>query len=247
MKDAINILGVRIDRLTLDQAEQKIWDFLNHDKLHMVFTPNSEMIMAAREDEELKWVLNEGDMNTADGIGVVYASRILGKPLRERVAGFDLAKRLLEPLPQKGYSLYLLGGAPGVAETAKQKLENQYPGIKIVGTQHGYFKKDEDEQVIRQINEVAPDILFVCLGMSKQEKWIYNNRDKLRAKVCMGIGGSLDVFAGKAKRAPGIYQKLGLEWFYRLIKEPKRYKRMLALPKFAWTVIVEGRNYTWDK
>jgi N-acetylglucosaminyldiphosphoundecaprenol N-acetyl-beta-D-mannosaminyltransferase len=228
--------------MTLNQAEAKIWRFLEEDKNHMVFTPNSEMIMAAREDEHLRTVLNAGDLNIADGIGVVYASRLLGKPLKERVAGFDLAKRIIEKLPQKPYSLFLLGGVPGVAETAKQNLERQYPGIKIVGTHDGYFNQQDEQRVIEEINKTNPDILFVCLGMSKQEKWIYHNRDKLNTKVCMGIGGSLDVFAGKVKRAPEIYQKLGLEWFYRLMKEPWRYKRMLALPKFAFTVVLKGRR-----
>lgn len=242
MRSTIDVLGTCIDLMTLDQAEAKIWRFLEEDKNHMVFTPNSEMIMAAREDEHLRTVLNAGDLNTADGIGVVYASRLLGKPLKERVAGFDLAKRIIEKLPQKPYSLFLLGGVPGVAETAKQNLERQYPGIKIVGTHDGYFNQQDEQRVIEEINKTNPDILFVCLGMSKQEKWIYHNRDKLNTKVCMGIGGSLDVFAGKVKRAPEIYQKLGLEWFYRLMKEPWRYKRMLALPKFAFTVVLKGRR-----
>ncbi|MBZ4645699.1 MAG: tagA [Clostridia bacterium] len=242
MRDSIDILGTRIDFVTLAEAEQKVWNFLKEDKLHMVFTPNSEMIMAALKDDDLKKVLNAGDLNTADGIGVVYASKILGKPLKERVAGFDLAKRILAKLPQKKYTLYLLGGIPGIAETAKEKLQQEYPGIQIIGTHDGYFDEKEEQRMIEEINKLKPDIIFVCLGMSKQERWIYNNRNKLNARVCMGIGGSLDVFAGKAQRAPEVFQKLGLEWFYRLIKEPWRYKRMMALPKFAVTVMLKGKR-----
>lgn len=242
MREVINILGVYIDLITLPKAEQQIWEFFKEDKSHMVFTPNSEIIMMAHQEEDLKKTLNDADMLIPDGIGVVYASRILGKPMRERVAGFDLATRLLSGLPEKGYSVYLFGGAPGVADIAKAKLEEQYPGIRIVGTQDGYFDKQKEQIIIEDINRVKPDMLFVCLGAPKQERWIYENRNKLDVKVCMGIGGSLDVFAGKAKRAPAIYQKFGLEWFYRLLKEPWRYKRMLALPKFAVTVLLKGER-----
>ncbi|WHH60705.1 WecB/TagA/CpsF family glycosyltransferase [Petroclostridium sp. X23] len=242
MENTIDILGVHIDFVTLAQAEEKIWRFLKEDKLHMVFTPNSEMIMVAMNDPKLQEVLNAANLKTADGIGVVHASKILGKPLKERVAGFDLAKRIVEKLPQTGHSLYLLGGAPGIAETAKQNLEKQYTGIKIVGLHDGYFDVQEEQRIIREINTLKPDIVFVCLGMSKQEKWIYDHRNELKTKLCMGIGGSLDVFAGKAQRAPDIFIKFGLEWFYRLIKEPWRYKRMMALPKFAVTVFLKGKR-----
>ncbi len=239
MRQLLTILGVNIDMVTLDKAEERIWHFLKDNKKHMVFTPNSEMIMLTKQDQELKDILNSGDLITADGIGVVYASRIQGKPLKERVAGFDLAKRIVEKLSQKNISLYLLGGAPEIAETAKEKLEKEYPGIQIVGTHDGYFDEDEEKHIIDEINGIKPDILFVCLGMSKQEKWIYHHRDELDVKVSMGIGGSLDVFAGKAKRAPDFYCKYGLEWLYRLVKEPWRYKRMMALPKFGLSVMLE--------
>lgn len=242
MRNQLDVLGIKIDMVTMEQAEQKIWEYLNGDTLRMVFTPNSEMIMLTRQDDELKNVLNSGDLVIADGIGVVYASRILKKPLKERVAGFDVAQRLVAKLPEKGYTLYLLGGMPGVAEQAKENMEKEYPGIKIVGTHDGYFNEEQEQQMIDEINVAKPDILFVCLGMSKQEKWIYRHREKLCAKVCMGIGGSLDVFAGKAQRAPEFFCKYGLEWFYRLMKEPWRYKRMMALPKFAVTVILEGER-----
>jgi len=239
MKDTVDILGVRIDRVNLTDAQNKVLDFLKEDKLHMIFTPNSEIIMAAQKDQHLMDVLNNADMLIADGIGVVYASKILGKPLPERVAGFDLASRLIPILANNHYSLYIFGGAPGVAEIAKAKLEEKNPGLRIVGVHDGYFDSQKEQEIINDINSKKPDVLFVCLGAPKQEKWIYEHREQLHVKVCMGIGGSIDVFAGKAKRAPEIYQKLGLEWFYRLMKEPWRYKRMLALPKFAWTVILE--------
>ncbi len=242
MRETLEVLEVSIDRVTLSQAEQATWDFLKQDKAHMIFTPNSEIIMVAQQDKELKDVLNSGDLIIADGIGVVYASKILKKPIAERVAGFDLAKQIIEKLPQKEHKLYFLGGKPGVAKAAKDNLEKQYPGIQIVGTHDGYFDEEQEAEIIHEINQLKPDILFVCLGMGKQEKWIYNHRGKLSVKVCMGIGGSLDVFAGRVQRAPDFYCKYGLEWFYRLVKEPWRYKRMLALPKFALMVLLKGKR-----
>lgn len=241
MRKLINILGVNIDEVTMNDAHNRVIEFLNNEeKASIVFTPNSEMIMYAYKQQEFANILNAADLSVPDGIGVVYASRILRKPLNERVAGFDLSKTILKELPKTGHSVFLFGGLPGIAEQAKQKLESEYPGIKIAGTQHGYFDISEEEEIIRRINASQADILFVCLGFPKQERWIYENKDKLKVKVCMGIGGSLDVFAGKVKRAPYFYRKLGIEWLYRLIREPRRYKRMLALPKFGFTVIWEA-------
>jgi len=242
MNNKIDILGVQIDSVNLLEAERKVLEFLKEDKSHMIFTPNSEIIMMAQNDPYLMEVLNSADMLIADGIGVVYASRVLGKPIPERVAGFDLASNLIPKLADMNYSLYIFGGAPGVAEAAKEKLESKNPGLRIVGIHDGYFDAQKEKEIIHDINEKKPDVLFVCLGAPKQEKWIFENRDKLKAKVCMGIGGSVDVFAGKTKRAPLLFQKMGLEWFYRLLKEPWRYKRMLALPKFAITVLLKGKR-----
>ncbi len=237
MRKQSKILGVNIDIVSFKEAMDRIWNFLETDKTHMVFTPNSEIIMLAKKDSEMNAVLSSGDLVVADGIGVVYASKILGNPIKERVAGFDIAKSIVAGLPSRGYSLYLLGGKPGVAEEAKETLQKEYPGIKIVGTQDGYYSIDKESTIINKINYAKPDILFVCLGMARQEKWIYQNKDRILAKVCLGVGGTLDVFAGKTKRAPDFFCKWGLEWFYRLLKEPWRFIRMTALPKFAFAVL----------
>jgi N-acetylglucosaminyldiphosphoundecaprenol N-acetyl-beta-D-mannosaminyltransferase len=237
MRDLINILGVNLDNVTINSAYDRIIDFLKGEGVCVVYTPNSEMIMSAYEQKNLMDVLNSSDLSVPDGIGVVYASRILKKPLKERVAGFDLAKLLLSKIPNTEYSVFLFGGAHGVADKAKENLEIDYPGIKIVGLHNGYFDVSEEDKIINEINESQADILFVFLGFPKQEHWINRNKDKLNVKVCMGLGGSLDIFAGQVKRAPYIYRRLGIEWLYRLIREPKRYKRMLALPKFGVTVI----------
>lgn len=243
MEDKVNILGVGVDMVNIDSAKDRILQFLNEDGLHKVYTPNSEIIMAAYKDEDFKSVLNNAELLTADGIGVVYASKILGRPISERAAGYDIACRVLDEIKGTSHSVFLFGGKPGVAEIAKEKLEEQYPGLKIAGLRNGYFKPEEEPEIVDEINNSGADLVFVCLGAPKQELWINKYADKLCAKVAMGIGGSLDVFAGTALRAPEFYCKHGLEWFYRLKKEPWRAVRMLALPKFALTVLFKGRKF----
>lgn len=241
--EKVNILGVNVDMVNIEESADIILRFLDEDGFKRVFTPNSEIIMMAYEDEEFRKALNKADLLTADGIGVVYASKILGKSISERAAGFDIAKSVLSKISKTGHKLYLFGAKPGVAEEAKAKMEEEYPGIQIVGTHNGYFKSKDVPEIIDDINNSGADLLFVCLGAPAQEKWIDENADKLNVKVAMGIGGSLDVFAGKVERAPEFYCKHGLEWFYRLKKEPWRAKRMMALPKFALTVMLKGRKF----
>ena len=243
MKDKVNILGVYVDMVSIKQAADRIMQFFNEDKVHKVYTPNSEIIMAAYQDEEFTKLLNDAELLTADGIGVVYASKLLKRPISERAAGFDIACDVLDRIKGTSHSVFLFGGKPGVAELAKEKLEEKYPGIKIAGMRNGYFKPEEEPEIVDEINASGADLLFVCLGAPKQEQWLARNAKNLKGvRVAMGIGGSLDVFAGTVLRAPEFYCKHGLEWFYRLKKEPWRAKRMLALPKFAITVILHGRS-----
>ena len=243
----VNVLGVKIDKVTIDEATDRIFGMLKCRGNHAVYTPNSEIIYLAYKDADFCSLLNSADMLTADGIGVVYASRILDNPVPERAGGFDIACRVIERLAETGDRLFLFGGKPDVAEMAAENLKKEYPFINIVGTRNGYFQPEENDGIISAINESGADIVFVCLGAPMQEKWIFENRDKLSCSVMMGIGGSLDVFAGTAERAPEKWQKLGLEWLYRLIKEPKRFWRMLALPKFAFTVLIKGWNYPQEE
>lgn len=241
--DRINILGVNVDMVTISEAVDKIISFLKGDKVHTVYTPNSEIIMEAHRNPDFEKVLNEADLMTADGIGVVYASKYLKKPLKERAAGYDIARLLLQKLNYTNHKLFLFGGKPGVAELAKENMKKDYPELNIVGTRNGYFSEEENDDIIDEINSSGADLLFVCLGAPRQEKWIHENKDKLNVKVAMGVGGSIDVFAGTVQRAPDFFCKTGLEWFYRLMKEPWRAKRMMDLPKFAITVIKEGKKY----
>lgn len=239
----VNILGVKVDRIGIEDSAKKIFSFLSDDRCRKVFTPNSEIIMNGYKDEKFAEILNSADLLTADGIGVVKAAQILGKPVPERAAGFDIACRLLEMVAKSDYKLFLFGGKPGIAEKAKEEMEKKYPGLKIVGMHDGYFKDEESEEITKQINDSGAELLFVCLGAPKQENWINDNADKLKCKAALGIGGSLDVFAGTVERAPEFYCKHGLEWFYRLMKEPWRAKRMTALPKFALRVLISGRKF----
>ncbi len=246
MSDKVNILGVKVSKVSVKDAVDKIMQFLNEPKLHSVFTPNSEIIMAAYKDEEFKKVLNRSELLTADGIGVVYASRILKNPIEERAAGYDISCALLERIKGTSYKIFLFGGKPGVAELAKENIEKKYPGVNIAGMRNGYFKAEDEPEIVKEMNESGADIVFVCLGAPKQEKWIDAHRDELTPRVALGVGGSLDVLAGTAMRAPEFYCKHGLEWFYRLMKQPSRAGRMMALPKFGFTVLIKGRKFKQD-
>ena len=241
--DKVNILGIKVDKITIDGAVDKIFGFLSGNRCHKIYTPNSEIIMMGYKDEGFAKILNDADLLTADGIGVVKASQILRNPVPERAAGFDIASKLIGKLADSEYKLFLFGGKPGVAEQAKAELEKKYPGIKISGLRNGYFKDEETPDIVNEINNSGAELLYVCLGAPKQEIWISENADKLNCRAALGVGGSLDVFAGVAERAPEFYCKHGLEWFYRLKKEPRRAKRMMALPKFALTVLFKGRKF----
>ena len=236
--DKVNILGVNIDKVTMNEAINRVMGFLDSDKLNTVYTRNPEFIMNARDDEEFKKILNEGDLVIPDGIGVVYASRILGNPVSERVPGYELTENILKGIKDKKYTAYFLGSKGDTAKLAAENMMQKYTGLKVAGYRDGYFKVEEEERIIDEINRLEVDYLVVGLGSPKQEQFIYRNKQKLKVKVAIGNGGTLDIMAGKVKRAPVIFQKLGLEWLYRLLKEPTRFKRMLKLPQFMWIVIM---------
>lgn len=233
MRNTVDILGVPVDNLTMDKAVDKLISFLAEDRVHSVYTPNAEIMMAAQRDPNLKNILMAADLLVADGAGVVLASKILGSNLPERVAGFDLVNRVFSLSKSATLKLFLFGGKPGVAEQAGQEILSLYPGVEISGCRNGYFSKENEPEIINQINSSGANILLVALGAPKQELWIHIHKSLLNTRICIGVGGSLDVFAGTAKRAPVFFQKNGLEWLYRLYKEPWRYKRMLDLPRFT--------------
>lgn len=223
-----DILGVRIDSLTRQQAAQAGAALLDQPDFHYAVTPNPEFLLAAEKDPEFRAILNGADLTLPDGIGVIYAARILGRPLQGRVTGIDFAGDMLARLQATGGRLYLLGAKPGVAQLAGENIVRQYPGLVLCGTRDGYFQ--DPEAVAREIAQAKPDLLFVCLGAPKQEKWMAQWGPLTGARLAIGLGGVLDVYSGQVERAPERFQKLGLEWAYRLWKQPSRIGRMAKLP-----------------
>ncbi len=237
MRNTVDILGVKVDKLTFNEALDIAENLVQSEGVSAIFTPNPEIIMCAKQDDELKEILNGADLCTADGIGVVYGAKILNDPVPERVAGFDLTCALLERLARTGEGVFLFGAKPGVADAAKANLEKKYQGINIAGTRNGYFNTEDEPKIIDEINKSGAKLLLVCLGAPKQEKWIEAHKAELNVNLCMGVGGTLDVLAGVAKRAPEVFIKLNIEWVYRLLKNPSRIGRFAALPKFIIEVI----------
>ncbi len=242
MRRMTQILDVPFDALTMSEAVEKVRGFLHDGKQHYICTPNPEIVMEAQEDKELMRILREADLVVPDGIGVVWASRYSEIRLTERVAGYDLTQNLFQAVAGTEESVYFFGGAPGVASTAARKMKARYPGLKIVGGHNGYFDQAEEKKIIADIKRLSPSILLVGLGAPKQEKWMVAHLEEVGVKVAIGIGGSFDVMAGNVKRAPKVFQRLGLEWFYRLVSQPTRWKRMMRLPKFAITVLKKTKK-----
>ncbi len=238
MRDTVNILGINVDRGGMKDSVKILCDFMNEDKPHAVYTPNPEIIMRAYKDSEYSAVLSRADLVVPDGIGVVYASKMLKKPVTERVAGFDLMNSFFDIAAEKNYSVFIFGGKEGVAKKAAENLEKR--NIKIAGTAHGYRK--DHEKVAEEIKESGADIVLVCIGFPNQEIWIDKYKDKTGAKILVGAGGSVDVFAGNVKRAPEFFCRHGLEWFYRLCSQPSRIIRMSVLPLFMLKVLFKGRK-----
>lgn len=237
MRNTVDIMGIPVDYITMTEAVGKLEEFIKEDRCHAIYTPNAEMLMAGIRDPELKNVLSQADMLIADGAGVVLASKILKRDLPEKVSGIDLVNISFNFFDKKGVSYFLLGAKSGVAQIAAMNILHDHPGIKIAGYHDGYFTEQEEAGIIEQINTSGADILLVALSVPKQEFWIHKNKDKLKAKVCIGCGGTIDVIAGKAELAPDFFRRNGLEWLFRLYKEPRRIKRMLDLPRFMARVV----------
>ena len=236
MTERVEILGVKVDSVTMQEAVELVENLIDAGKPSIVATANAEMLMAATQDLELKNILNSAELVVPDGAGTVWAARHLGKKMPERVAGFDLVQELMKNAPLKARKIFLFGSAPGIADKAKLKAEELYPGIKIVGTRNGYFKPEDEAEIILQIKNSSPDILLAALGVPKQEKWLAAHKAELNIPVSIGVGGTFDVMAGVVKRAPLWMQKAKLEWLFRAMLQPSRAGRLLALPKFVFKV-----------
>lgn len=234
----IDVMGVAFDDLTMDQAVRQGLELAQGPGFSYAVTPNPELVMMAGKDPEYAKTLAGASLTLADGIGIIYAAKLLGRPLVGRVPGVDFAAELMAGMAREGLGLFLLGAKPGVAQQAAENLKAKYPGLDIRGVHDGYFS--EDEPVVKAIRESGAQVVFVCLGAPKQELWMAQNGSQSGAHLMVGLGGSLDVFAGTVKRAPEGWQKLGLEWLYRLIKEPKRVGRMAKLPLFLFQAAGAG-------
>jgi N-acetylglucosaminyldiphosphoundecaprenol N-acetyl-beta-D-mannosaminyltransferase len=232
----IDVLGVGFDNVTMDEAAGQALSLASGvNGKHYIVTPNSEIVYDSLKNPELRRILNSAAMVIPDGAGVVLASKILGTPLKQKVAGIDLAKRLLQGMAGRGLRVFLFGAKPGVAERAAKRLCEDVPGLTVCGTYHGFFKDDAEPLAV--INAAKPDAVLVCLGAPRQEKWMVKNLSATDTHRMIGLGGSLDGYAGDVKRAPDIMIKLNLEWFYRLLKEPNRIGRMMRLPKFIFKAV----------
>ena len=236
----VQILGVGFDNLTVDQAVAEGVRLMSTEGAHYVVTPNPEIVEVCREDPEAARAVNAADMVLADGIGVIYGAKLLGTPMKGRVTGIGFAQGLMERMAAGEHSLFLLGAKPGVAEAAAERLREQYPGLRIAGTHDGYFQ--EDGPVLSAIRASGADVVFVCLGAPKQEKWMMANGAATGAHLLVGLGGCLDVFSGQVKRAPEVFQRLGLEWLHRLATDPRRIGRMMKLPLFLIHVAADRRK-----
>jgi N-acetylglucosaminyldiphosphoundecaprenol N-acetyl-beta-D-mannosaminyltransferase len=240
--ETVNLFGIPVSKMNMKQTVAYLSDAIRGRSVHHVVTANPVMVMTGIEDPSFMAMLRGADMVVPDGAGLVWAASRLGKPVTERVTGYDLVQELFQVGSAEGWKVYLLGTTQEIIDAAREKIERTYPGLHIVGCRNGYFKSDEDEQVVDEIRAANPDLLLVGRATYTQDPWIAKYRDRLNVPVMIGVGGSFDVMSGRLKRAPGWMRSLKLEWFYRLIQEPYRWKRMLVLPRFAMKVLLRGEN-----
>lgn len=235
---SVQILSVRIDRVTMAEALQRCLAFVDGDVPRLVVTPNAEITYAAGKDPELAAAIQEADLVIPDGVGVVWASKILGSPVPEKVAGIDLTTALLEALSRRGRGrVYLLGTRPEVVAEAARRLQERFPGIQVVGYHDGFFGPDEEARIVQAVAETRPDVLVVGMGCPRQEKFLARNRSRLGAKVSIGAGGTIDGWAGVSPRAPEWAVKANVEWLYRILKLGRVSRSLPPLLKFGFAVV----------
>jgi N-acetylglucosaminyldiphosphoundecaprenol N-acetyl-beta-D-mannosaminyltransferase len=243
------ILGVRVDRVSQLQVVDIIDQLIalrlasgNSLPCQQIVTVNTEFVMAAQKNIEFRHTINSAALAVADGIGVVWATRFVGFPTPERITGTDTLVAVAKRSAEKGYRLYLLGASPGIAEQAGACLQALAPGLQIAGTYAGSPAPAEEDAIIERIHAANADILCVAYGAPAQDLWIYRNLSRLPTAISMGVGGAYDFLSGRQRRAPQIMQRMGLEWLYRLYREPWRWKRMLAIPHFMLQVLLRGHK-----
>ena len=238
----VDILGVGFDNVTMEEAVARGCALLEQEGAHYVVTPNPEIVESCRADGAAMAAVNGADLVLPDGIGIIYGAKLLHTPLKSRVPGIEFGTAMLEHCAGTGRSVFLFGAKPGVAEQAAENLCARFAGLRIAGTRNGYFADAGSADIAAEIRASGADMALVCLGAPKQEKWMAQYGEATGARLLLGLGGSLDVFAGVAQRAPEFYCKHNLEWFYRLIKNPSRAGRMMKLPLFLVHVAGEKRK-----
>ncbi|MES2461921.1 MAG: WecB/TagA/CpsF family glycosyltransferase [Armatimonadota bacterium] len=241
--DSVTLLGMRVDRVTMDGVLALVEGYIRSRKPHHIVTADASMVVTAMDDPEFSKIVAASDLVTPDGAGILWATRRMGTPVPAKVSGVDLSARLIGLSGEKGWRVFLFGAAPGVAAAAAQQMKERYPNANIVGVRDGYFKPEDEPQIVEKIRAAGTDILLVALGIPKQEKFIFRHKAALGVPVCIGVGGTLDVFSGTVKRAPVWIQNLGLEWLYRTDSDPKRrIGKLVLLPKFARMVLQSPRK-----
>ena len=240
---SLRLLGMRIDRVDMTTALEAIAGYVRDRTPRHIVTADASMIVTAAEDPEFAKITESADMVTADGAGILWASRRLGIPPTDKVSGVDLAARCCELSATNGWRIYFLGAGPGVAQEAARRIPARYPGAQIVGWRDGFFAEADEPTIVAAIRDAQPDILLVALGIPKQERFIDRNKAAMGVPVSIGVGGTLDVFSGSVKRAPPWMQNAGLEWLYRIAGSPrKRIKKAAALPRFALMTLRAPRS-----
>lgn len=237
----ISILGVHFTHITERDAVSRCVEYMEGSVPRMVITAGPEFVMAVRNRPEARPALDAADMITADGIGAVIASRWYGRPLPERVAGADLVQHLLEHAARRGLRVYVLGASPASHAGALANLRGSMPDLAVSG-HHGYFAQDELVAILEDIERFRPHLLLVGLGQPRQELFIAQHKERLRVPLAIGVGGAIDIISGAAKRAPALVRRAKLEWLHRLLREPHRFRRQLALPRFALAAWKEARS-----
>lgn len=233
----IAILDIPFTDTTVKGMTKIINKKIQHGEKCFIVTANPEIVMYAQENDTYKNIILSSDYIVPDGVGIIFASKILRTPLTERVAGFDLMSEMLLLAKEENYRIFLLGAKDSVVKRAVKNIREKYEGIQIVGYHHGYFRI-EDQEIVEKVIATKPDIVFVATGYPRQETWIYNHQDKFSKGVFIGVGGSFDVLSGTVKRAPIFWRKYNIEWLYRLIQQPFRWKRVLQLPAFVVKVFI---------
>lgn len=234
--ERVHILGVPFVNTTRKQFVETLHQHIQQKEKAFVVTANPEIVMKANTDLHYKKIIQQADYITADGIGVVKAGQLLNTPLPERVTGYELMIDLLALANERAYRVYLLGAAEETLQKTIKNMQHTYPKVKLVGSHHGFFDWNSSH-IQQEIEEKKPDLIFVALGVPRQEQWIAEHIETFEKGIFIGVGGSFDVIAGTVKRAPVAWQKANLEWLYRIIKQPSRLKRSLALPRFALKVL----------